>query len=188
LIGGNLRLKLRLVPSPVGHALAGYAVGTLVAGPSGPGAERAGAATVGRRLLVFAGLACLPDVDFLFGTHATYTHSVGAILIVAAALALILRPWSLVLAGALAYASHPLLDWLGRDTTPPLGIMALWPFSTSHFMSPVPILTPVSRRYWLPNFWDHNLKVLAIELIVFGGLALAIHYWRGSRRTERSVA
>jgi membrane-bound metal-dependent hydrolase YbcI (DUF457 family) len=156
------------MPSPVGHALAGYVVGTSIAGP----------AFVRHRALLFAALACLPDIDFLFGTHATYTHSVGAIMIVAAALALVLRPWALVLAGTLAYASHPLLDWLGRDTSPPLGIMVLWPFSTEHFMSPVPLITPVSRRYWWPNFWSHNLKVVTVEILVFGGLALAVRWWR----------
>jgi membrane-bound metal-dependent hydrolase YbcI (DUF457 family) len=166
------------MPSPVGHALAGYAVGTLIAGSKKPDVAGSGRPHVARRMLLFAALACLPDIDFLFGTHATYTHSVGAILIVAAVLALVLRPWTLVLAGTLAYASHPLLDWLGRDTSPPLGIMALWPFSTDHFMSPVPIIEPVSRRYWLPNFWSHNLKVVTIEIVVFGGLALAVHRWR----------
>lgn len=129
-------------------------------------------------MLFFAGLACLPDVDFLFGTHATYTHSIGAIMIVAAALALSVRPWTLVLAGTLAYASHPFLDWLGRDTSPPLGIMVLWPFTTEHYMSPVPIVEPVSRRYWWPNFWSHNLKVVTTEILVFGALALAVHRWR----------
>ncbi len=165
------------MPSPVGHALAGYVVGASIAGP----------ALARHRALLFAALACLPDIDFLFGTHATYTHSVGAITIVAAVLALVLRPWDLVLAGTLAYASHPLLDWLGRDTSPPLGIMVLWPFSTEHYMSPVPLITPVSRRYWLPNFWIHNLKVVTLEILVFGGLALAVHRWR-PRHEERGTA
>jgi membrane-bound metal-dependent hydrolase YbcI (DUF457 family) len=167
---GLERVRARLIasavmPSPIGHALAGYVVGASIAGSR-------------RWMLLFAGLACLPDIDFLFGTHATYTHSIGAIAVVAAALALAVRPWTLVLAGTLAYASHPFLDWLGRDTSPPLGIMALWPFSTAHYMSPVPIIEPASRRYWLPNFWSHNLKVVTIEILVFGGLALAVHAWR----------
>jgi membrane-bound metal-dependent hydrolase YbcI (DUF457 family) len=169
------------MPSPVAHALAGYVVGASVAGPARPAAAGS-AASFMRRMqqkgILFAALGCLPDIDFLFGTHATYTHSIGAIVIVAAALALVLRPWPLVLAGTLAYASHPFLDWLGRDTSPPLGIMVLWPFSTGHFMSPVPLITPVSRRYWLPNFWSHNLKVVTVEILIFGGLALAVHRWR----------
>jgi membrane-bound metal-dependent hydrolase YbcI (DUF457 family) len=165
------------MPSPVGHALAGYVVGTSIAGRPRL-ADGSGLASARNRMLLFAGLACLPDVDFLFGTHATYTHSVGAIMIVAVALALAVRPWTLVLAGTLAYASHPFLDWLGRDTSPPLGIMVLWPFSTEHYMSPVPIIEPVSRRYWWPNFWSHNLKVVTSEILVFGGLALAVHRWR----------
>jgi hypothetical protein len=163
------------VPSPIGHALAGYAVGASIAGRP---------RLAGTRMLFFAGLACLPDIDFLFGTHATYTHSVGAIAIVAAVLASTIERWPLVLAGTLAYASHPFLDWLGRDTSPPLGIMVLWPFTTEHYLSPVPIIEPVSRRYWWPTFWSHNLKVVATEILVFGSLALAVHRWRRPE-TER---
>ena len=36
---------------------------------------------------------------------------------------------------ALAYASHTLLDWLGTDSSPPIGIMALWPFSRDYYES-----------------------------------------------------
>lgn len=167
------------MPSPVGHALAGLVSGTLVAAPPQPGSAPG---TAFRRGLLFAALACLPDVDLAFGTHSTYTHSVGAVVIVAAAAAVAFRrDWSLAAACTLAYATHPALDWLGRDTSPPLGIMALWPFSHEFFMAPQPVIPPVSRRYWLPDFWVHNLRVVALEFVVFGSLALALAQWRRRR-------
>jgi membrane-bound metal-dependent hydrolase YbcI (DUF457 family) len=170
------------MPSPVGHALAGYAAGTLVAGRP-PSRSSAPLSSVPARIVLFAGLGCLPDIDFLFGTHSTYTHSVGAALIVAAVAAVAIRkPLSLVAACPIAYASHLVLDWLSRDTNPPLGIMMLWPFSREYYMAPWPIIEPVSRRYHWEYFWSHNLKVVSLEILIFGSLALAVHLWRGRSR------
>lgn len=134
------------MPSPVGHALAGYAVGALIAGrpTRGTGARLW---PPPRLMIAWALLGCAPDVDFLFGAHSMYTHSVGAALIVALAMAAFRLPFRLVLAGAAVYLSHPLLDALGYDTNPPLGIMAFWPFSNGYYTSPVALLTPVSRRF-----------------------------------------
>ena len=52
------------------------------------------------------------------------------------------------IACAAAYASHVLLDWLARDTTAPIGIMALWPFSHAHYESDLHIFGAISRRYY----------------------------------------
>jgi len=61
------------MPSPVGHALGGFAVGWLAARSS----------RLDRPLLtglVFAGLGVLPDVDIVVeGTHRLYTHSIAAV-------------------------------------------------------------------------------------------------------------
>jgi hypothetical protein len=166
------------MPSPVGHALAGYAAGAFIAGhasQSGSLIDR-----IPARIVLFAGLACLPDIDFVFRRHSMYTHSTGAVLAVAVVSAIFLRPaWAMVAACAAAYGSHMLLDWLGQDTSAPIGIMALWPFSGRYYQAPVPIFIPVSRRYSLPNFWTHNLYVVSIEILVFGTLALAAHWTRG---------
>ena len=85
------------MPSPVGHALAGYAVGALIAGKPTLG--------TGARLwpppplmIGWAALGCAADIDFLFGAHSMYTHSMGAALIVALALAAFRVPLRLVLA------------------------------------------------------------------------------------------
>jgi inner membrane protein len=84
----------------------------------------------------------------------------------------------MVLAIFAAYASHIFLDWIGDDTSPPFGVMALWPFSREYFMSPVSLMPAISRRYWLPGFWAHNLRALLFEIVVLGPLALAA-WWGG---------
>ena len=127
-------------------------------------------------MVLLVAAACVPDLDLLLGQHNGASHSVGAAALAGlAALAVTRRP-HLALAVAAAYGSHVLLDWFNRDTAPPLGVMALWPFSHEHFISPWPVLPPISRRYWLPGFWTHTLKVAVFELVVFG--ALAALAWR----------
>lgn len=129
-------------------------------------------------------IACSPDLDLLVGNHSAQTHSVGALIVVVMVLFVWTRNPPFALAGAAAYASHLLFDWLGRDTSPPLGIMALWPLTSDYYISPVPLLEPVSRRYWLPGFWVHNLKVALAELAVFGALA-ALAWRRGTSGAKR---
>jgi membrane-bound metal-dependent hydrolase YbcI (DUF457 family) len=173
------------MPSPLGHALAGIGSGLIAGGritptPAGrPGPvwleHPAGLA------LLFAGIACAPDLDLLVGNHNGPTHSVGAAVIVGLAVFAWTRRPRLALAAAAAYGSHVLLDWFNQDDSPPIGVMALWPFSREHFISPWPLLPPVSRRYWLPGFWLHTLKVALLELAVFGTFA-AVAWWHRARR------
>lgn len=67
---------------------------------------------------------------------------------------------------ALAWSSHILLDWLSNDTRPPLGVMALWPFTRDYYKAGIEIFPPVSRRYWESRFWLYNAKALAMELVI----------------------
>jgi membrane-bound metal-dependent hydrolase YbcI (DUF457 family) len=135
--------------------------------------------------VLFAAMACAPDLDFLIGRHSQETHSIGAVAIATVALLAWTRQPMLALAGGAAYASHLLFDWIGNDTSPPLGIMALWPFGREYYIAPVPLLEPVSRRYWLPGFWIHNLKVALSELLIFGSFA-ALVWWRCVIRRHRT--
>src|SRR5918993_1216007 len=64
--------------------------------------------------------------------------------------------WALAI--ALAWGSHILFDWLSNDTRPPIGVMALWPFSQEHYKAPIEVFPPVSRRYWESRFWIYNLR------------------------------
>ena len=125
-------------------------------------------------------LGALPDVDFLFGTHSTYTHSLGAAAVVGILACVIARPprTPIALAAAAAYLSHILLDWLGDDTTPPIGIMALWPFDSGFYQSDLRWFMAISRRYWLSSFWTHNLAAVAWEVAYLGPIAAALAWWR----------
>jgi membrane-bound metal-dependent hydrolase YbcI (DUF457 family) len=180
------------MPSPVGHALGGFAIGWLAARSSR--LERPLLAAV-----VFAGLGTLPDVDVLVeGTHRLYTHSVAAVGLVALLAAASLRAagprfsapsdrWPLILAAAAAYASHLLLDWLGDDRSVPIGIRALWPFTDAYLQSDARWFPPVERRYWLPGFWTANLRAIGWELLVLSPVVLIALVARRPRRTSRQV-
>lgn len=164
------------MPSPVGHALGGALVATLAA-RSRPAAAGAAGPALGAWLtqpLVVAGAvaACLPDVDFLWARHNMETHSVGA----AAMAALVAWAWTrqpnvaAVVTGA--WLSHVLFDWLGSDDTPPLGVMALWPFTTRFFFAEAFVFEAISRRYWLPGFVAHNLWAVVSELLMLAPLVV----------------
>lgn len=168
------------MPSPIGHALAGVAAG-LLATPRvptpGPGTERWQRVLLA---LLLGAAACSPDLDFLFGTHSARSHSLGAVLIVAAVAWVVCRDRRRALAAGLAYATHPVLDWLGHDTAPPLGVMLLWPVSQEYFQAPVSVLPPVLREYRAPHFWTATLRMVLIELALFGPPA-ALAWWRYAR-------
>jgi inner membrane protein len=171
------------MPSPVGHALAGLAVGVLAAGPRAlvrqldPPAARRPVDTALLAMLPFAALGALPDIDLLFGVHSMYTHSVGAALIVLLLARLVTGGWRWAIAASLAYASHILLDWLGHDTTAPIGVMALWPFRPDFYQSDLHLFLPISRRYWVQGFLAHNLTAVAREILCIGPVAF-FAYWR----------
>jgi inner membrane protein len=178
-IGLPARAKIATVgsmPSPIGHALGAVAAGGLVA--SGGSSPRA----VWPRIVTFAALGILPDLDLVAGAHSRQTHSLGAVLLVATAGALIVGAgrWRLWLGAALAYGSHVLLDWLGSDTSAPIGIMALWPFSSAFYQSDLRWFDAISRRYWLPEFWTHNPRAIAREIALLGPPAVLV-WWMGTR-------
>jgi membrane-bound metal-dependent hydrolase YbcI (DUF457 family) len=165
------------MPSPVGHALGGFALGWLAARSS----------RLPHPILTagaFASLGVVPDLDVLVeGTHRLYTHSVAAVGVIAVLAGISLRAAgpgtllrseriTLALAAAAAYASHMLLDWLGDDRSVPIGIRALWPFTDAFFQSDFRWFPPVERRYWLPGFWTANLRAIGWELVVLSPIAL----------------
>lgn len=177
------------MPSPVGHALGGLAAGWLVAGaPARPATSADPWIATWRGALVFAMLGMLPDIDLLVGAHSMHTHSIGAALIVTlATIALTRSPERLVagLAAGAAYGSHILFDWMGNDTTPPIGIMALWPFSSDYYESDVHWFMAITRRYWLPNFWWHNTIAMLREVGTLTPLVLLIYWLRRRRAPAR---
>ena len=133
---------------------------------------------------MLAAVSLLPDLDFVLGAHSRYTHSVGAMAVAGVTAWLVARvagsrrPIAWGFAVAAAYGSHVLFDWLGNDTTPPIGIMALWPFSDGFFQSDFHVFMAISRRYWVASFWSHNLTAVAWELALLGPPTLIIWWWR----------
>ncbi len=178
------------MPSPVGHALGGALVATLAARfrPAGRGAAAPALRAWLAQPLVLAGAvaACLPDVDFLWARHNMETHSVGAAALAACVAWLWTREPRVAAVVAGAWLSHVLFDWLGSDDTPPLGVMALWPFTDRFFFADAFVFEAISRRYWLPGFVAHNLWAAVSEVLMLGPLVAVAAWWRTRRlRTGR---
>jgi len=163
------------MPTPIGHALAGIAVA---------GVAR-GSALSSRHVGVLAFCAAAPDLDLVLrlvdgvNHHRGASHSLGAAILVLVA-TLLLRRAGVDLPGAalmgFAWASHVVLDYLGVDTSPPLGEMALWPFSQGFYISPVSVFYDIPRSFSAGAI-RHNLVAVAIEVAVLAPIAWIS--WRG---------
>ena len=145
--------------------IAGAAAGTFVSGRTAP-----------RALAVFALVGAIPDVDLAFGMHSGPTHSLTMAAVAGAVAWAITRRLRFAVAIAAAYATHTLLDWLSTDDAPPIGIMALWPFSLEYYESSMHLFLAISRRYWLVNAWLGNLRAVIREVLILGPL-LWIAWW-----------
>ena len=172
------------MPSPIGHAIAGVIAGWSIDPPSSGGKAR---------ILGYAAAGMAADLDLLVGAHSGPTHGIGAAAIVGIVSWVILRRTGarrsamVACAVAMAYASHTLLDWLGTDSSPPIGIMAMWPFSHEYYESPWHVFMAISRRYWLPEFWRFNLLALGRELLILMPIAGLVLVVRGRPRTTSAA-
>ena len=167
------------MPTPLGHALGAAAAGWAVAPP----VSRLDRAVIFRQGIWFALLGMFPDLDLLWGLHRGPTHSVGAALIVGLAVAAATNNVRLGAASGCAYATHALLDWLGADSSLPVGIMALWPLTWEYYQASTPIFDSVWRRNETPDFWWHNIIALGKELLILVPAAWAA--WRIAGRLAR---
>ena len=178
------------MPSPVGHGLAAVAAGWLVARPAPTARER------WTQCAILAATAAAPDLDLLIGQHSGVVHSIGAAAIVASVAAAMRWPvvrlrqgyagpsarsraliWLSIFA---AWASHPLLDALGEDSSPPIGVMALWPFSRRYFHSGLDIFNSIYRNWRAPGIITHNAAAIARELAIL--LPVVLIVWLVRRR------
>lgn len=177
------------MPSPLGHALAGAAAAWLIQPP----ARRAGRLDTPRLLrqaTVFAAIAALPDLDLLWGQHSGPTHGLGAAVIVGFIAWVAVQQqgwegmpgWRIGLAAGAAYASHTLLDWLGSDTSAPIGIMALWPLSREHFESDFHVFMAISRHYRREGFLQQNVMAVTRELALLVPVVAVVLWTRGRWR------
>ena len=174
------------MPSPFGHSLAGLAVAwaaDLVPGDRAWRAAPAGATWYRRAgnglSAACALLAMAPDLDLGFTRHRTYTHSVGAVIVVgliAYAIADVRR--RAVRIGAMcaaAYASHLLLDWLGVDLYPPPGLQLLWPFDSGWYISGLDLFRQTRRQQLFT--WpvlSQNVLAIAQEMAMLAPIAVAL--------------
>jgi inner membrane protein len=149
--------------------------------------------STGRRALavqvaILAALGCAPDLDLLIHRHSRETHSIGAAVIAASIAAW--RQWPIAetrgriwLAAFLAWVSHPILDMLSLDTSIPLGVMFLWPFSRDHMQTGLNIFSSIYRNYHESGFLLHNALAALREFAIVAPVT-AFVWWR--RRGVRS--
>lgn len=174
------------MPSPIGHTLAGLAVGWL-SEPAPPATGSGLRDSLTPLVLWCALVAAIPDADLLIPHfHRTATHSVTAtvlllIMVVAVTGKVTRHPaWTLALTLGAAHGTHLLLDWLGTDHFPPPGLQMLWPFSPHFFHSGVDLFPPVERRLLRPEALSVNAYAAAWELLIMGPIALVA--WSRRRR------
>jgi hypothetical protein len=168
------------MPSPIGHALAGLTAHALLARDRDQLWSPA-------RASVAVAAALSPDLDLLFrfvdgrNHHGNETHGIGFALIVALLAAAVsrLRGWDRPLPLALlvgaSWLTHTLLDYLNRDTNPPIGIMALWPLSSGHFKFPWPIFLDIGRTLEWATV-RNNALAAALEAAVL--VPILVSAWR----------
>lgn len=165
------------MPSPIGHGLAAVATGWAIAGLLAAGRA------YWTQIAILVAIGVVPDLDLLWGRHSRETHSIGAALIVASVAAW--QRWPVAstrtriwLAVCAAWLTHPLLDAMSSDTSIPIGIMAFWPLSSEFYTTGWDVFGPISRRYWLDNFWSINLASIGRELVLLGPVAAGVWWWR----------
>jgi membrane-bound metal-dependent hydrolase YbcI (DUF457 family) len=144
--------------------------------PSAGWFERAG----GTLTLACAVLAAAPDLDLLFHSHRTVTHSIGAAAFVALFAGAMAANASLPIARVAsmccgAYLTHLLLDWLGADATPPYGIQALWPLGDGWYISNLNIFRQTARRFFFTApIILQNAAAIVQEIAILAPLTWAI--------------
>jgi inner membrane protein len=168
------------MPSPLGHALAAVTMHAWAARGGAPLLDA-------RRIGVVVAAAVAPDLDLLLkyvdgrNHHQMESHSLGCAVLAGLVVWALARwrAWEgaalLGLLGAAGWGSHVLLDYLGKDTHPPIGVMALWPLSPGFFKFPWPIFLDLGRTL----DWEtirHNARSVAWEAALL--LPPALLSWR----------
>jgi len=173
------------MPTPLGHGLAGL---TLHVGLANGEAELRDS----RRVLVVAGAALAPDLDLLLrlvdgrNHHQAESHSVGCAVLAGLLAWVVTRRLRWPRAGplgacvGLAWLSHVLLDYLGGDTNPPIGVMALWPLSTAYHKSSWMLFLDIGRTLDWARLRS-NAVAAAWEAVVLAPLLAGVSWLRRAR-------
>jgi membrane-bound metal-dependent hydrolase YbcI (DUF457 family) len=123
--------------------------------------------------------------------HHYFTHSLGFAPIFAVVVYLLARALKrsrpLRETGVLTavYLSHILLDFLGKDTSPPFGVQLFWPFSDAFYISPITIFDEVWRGTLGKLFGWHNWWTVAREVLILVPVAVLL-WWRRSPSPQPS--
>ena len=74
-----------------------------------------------------------------------------------------------------AYATHVLLDWMAADDTFPYGIRALWPLSSSWYISGWDLFPGTARRHVLSQIsLLQNARAIGVELAILLPIAWVV--------------
>ena len=170
------------MPTPIGHGLAGVAAGWCAGGVA-RGDRQKLVAQVG--ILAMLGMAA--DLDLLVHWHSGPTHSVGAAAIAGIVAAMwrwpIARTRGLVAAAAFAaWATHPLLDSLAPDTSPPIGVMAFWPLTTRYFISGLDVFMPIWRAPGNLKAVSHDILAVVREIVILAPIVYVV--WKTGRTAK----
>ena len=178
------------MPSPIGHGLAGLAIG-LAAAPKPATSAQQSNRQLATFTIVGAIVAALPDADLLYPPiHRGISHSIGmtvVLMIIAAGVTGWVTgrvQWRWVLLVGAAHASHILMDWLGTDRYPPVGLEALWPFSRDFYISGWDIFPPTERRLYLPTALQTNIRAFLAEVGMVGAIVALAFLVRRRRRSR----
>ena len=172
------------MPSPLAHGLVGLTIHVLASRDRQELRDH-------WRLGVIVGAALLPDLDLAFrlvdgrNHHNHELHSIGFALIAAVVAAGVFRllrwhrPLALALVVCLSWTSHLVLDYLNVDTSPPIGLMALWPFSDGYYKSPMPVFLDIGRTLTWATV-KHDTVAGAWECVVL--IPVLLSAWRYKMR------
>jgi len=133
------------------------------------------------QLILLILLANLADVDFLFGIHRGFTHSLAVAVFVALAVGCMWRIagtfWRSAILYFLAYGSHLVIDLftgakLGWNASG-AGVPLFWPWKRE-FSSPLILIVGVKHKDFPALFSRENLQSSSYELLIFGVVTAAL--------------
>ena len=146
-------------------------------------------------------VAALADIDFapaLFGrlglansTHRHVTHTLLFCVVVFGAAVLLMKAfraagvWRSSFVLFCCSLSHILLDLLGKDSRPPIGLPFLWPFVGRSFKIPIALFPDLKKDTYAEIFSLRTMWIVGYEVAVFGLIFLLLAVYRRRRRGRR---
>jgi len=183
-----------LMCTPVGHSLLGFSIFISL-----KDSQKKDHWVIPLGIII---LASFPDIDFIFGFlsgdpnryHHFWMHSLAFAVLFGVIFGVgsgwLFRRFSFRFGflGFFIIFSHILLDFFTKDTSSPMGMQLLWPFSDSFYLSSVSLFQDVhkassSSEFLKSLFVWHNLWTVLIELAILGPVFL-ISWLRYSKKRE----